>query len=502
MSIKRAPYKGLSLPEGEIYLTIHPCFTAICYGNKPAAKLLSALLFRWNPGLDVDMEQVESFRIQVSQESLLEAMCDECVAKTLHEAAIPCLYLFGYLDVDETTYPMTYTVYMHRVRAMLDTYKTLRKKYPAYREKKSSDNLRLYEELEKSLIVCATPVFPGLNKRNFQDAIEKSLIGIRENSNSIREISNSQGKISNSPRGRKPRNGAVRARKKRPTKNNNNTNNLEEQEKEHVRETPIEAIASPSLDTHDDVCNIEQWIEDVCSRRDERVPLPVGDVFHDDAPVTEPTLLTAPVAPPPSLFPIANEKTSDSEQKQAKQEKVVSLTLSLPTDEWTPQAILQVFESHHGRRYPNGAKRKSDRIRDKELESCVTLHSMTDLWKGTTEEKSAYLLRLIVHQETRHENWWLDHNGHVLPHQFVEKDRIHTMADELDRLNKKAQFSVVSKTPQTDTQVQLSKLSEGFRILSPLELAQLPMDEKRAYHHAYNDYLRTQQGLPSQAARA
>lgn len=107
----------------------------------------------------------------------------------------------------------------------------------------------------------------------------------------------------------------------------------------------------------------------------------------------------------------------------------------MPTaeDAWTPETILQVFEARLGRRYPNGAKRASDRVRDVELASCQGLYEMSDLWGPDTLKNAKRLDRLINQLETRHNKWWLNTNGRVMPHNLVEKDRAHQMLDELRR---------------------------------------------------------------------
>lgn len=239
MSIKRTTYKGLSFPEDDTYLNVRPAFTRMCMESKCASKLLSALIFKWDPGEGVEVEKVNTFSIQLTQAEIIKAMCDEATSKTIHDAAMPCLHLFGYADVDETTYPFTYTVHMDRVREGLSYCKQGPK------------------QLEKVLIVWARekgldkPDGNVLNKKNFHIALEKVLIIIRETSNSIGNSSNSCGKTSNSRRGRKRRVQAVSTTQIEDPKNNKHSKHIEEQERESSEiETFVDAErinASPSF---------------------------------------------------------------------------------------------------------------------------------------------------------------------------------------------------------------------------------------------------------------
>ena len=194
------------------------------------------LIFKWDPGTDVDLEKVNTFPIQLTQAEIIKAMCDEATSKTIHDAAMPCLHLFGYADVDETTYPFTYTVHMDRVREGLAACKQGNK------------------QLEKFLIVCASEKGLGkiddtpLNKKNFHIALEKVLILIRESSNSIGNTSNSCRKSSNCHRGRKPRVQAVSHTEIEDPKNNKNFKHIEEQERESSENETIVTTANADCD--------------------------------------------------------------------------------------------------------------------------------------------------------------------------------------------------------------------------------------------------------------
>lgn len=206
MSIKRAPYKGIALPD-EKFLIVRPSFTAICMGNKPASKLISALLFCWNPDNEQNLEAATQFTVTPTQNALVEAICGECTSKTIHDVAIPCLQLFGYLDINESTSPITYTVHLDVIRERLQMYSCKR------------------SELEEVLIRIAANMCPEIkeNKKKFYLSLEEVLIANRRSSNS-------DGKSSNSRRGRKPSTEARSVAQKQTPKNSKNTKKKKEEE--------------------------------------------------------------------------------------------------------------------------------------------------------------------------------------------------------------------------------------------------------------------------------
>ncbi len=157
----------------------------------------------------------------------------------------------------------------------------------------------------------------------------------------------------------------------------------------------------------------------------------------------------------------------------------------MPGDDaiWNAETIVQIHEAHQGRRYPNGAKRKSDRIRDKELGSAQSLLAMSsDLWTQNTSENRQCLLDIIIRLETRHNNWWIDTNGHVMPHQLVDKDRIHMINDEIKRQRP------ANVTPMPQRQQQSSTGTSSFRAPTGLvdkdemnKLMDMDPEQRKAY---------------------
>ncbi len=184
---------AVSFPEESILL-VRPCLVAICHDNRPAAKLLSVLLYRHSIRQEHqsdaesinevrgDNSQDTTFRIYRKQSKLVTDMCNEITEKTLHDVAIPVLQLLGYLDVDETPAIHCYDLHIDVVVNALVAYK----QGPKQLQQMLQSNLQLEKflisiQLEKVLI----------NKKNFQLALEKVLIANRN--------------ISNNKRGRKPR---------------------------------------------------------------------------------------------------------------------------------------------------------------------------------------------------------------------------------------------------------------------------------------------------------
>jgi hypothetical protein len=110
----------------------------------------------------------------------------------------------------------------------------------------------------------------------------------------------------------------------------------------------------------------------------------------------------------------------------------------MPADDapWNAETFIQTLEAHKGRRYPNGAKKKADRVRDVEMEAAQTLLvDAADLWDGrTSAECRDLLLKIVIRRETKDNNWWLDRQGCMKPHQLLADDRIHTIYDELVRM--------------------------------------------------------------------
>lgn len=144
---------------------------------------------------------------------------------------------------------------------------------------------------------------------------------------------------------------------------------------------------------------------------------------------------------PPSPLPIAKGTTISppKDNELPPSPLPISIRPVMPTGEdgqFTPEVILQVFEARRGRRYPNLGNRSEERMRDTELEWCRKLHVLSaDLWTENAEENIKLLCAICSQQENRREQWWLKRHGYMHPHQLVEKDRLHTMYDEMQREN-------------------------------------------------------------------
>jgi hypothetical protein len=181
----------VSFPEEEM-LIVRPCLTAICYGNKPAAKLLSVLLYRYSirkeskddaeninelrASENIEASQDTSLRIYRKQEQLVKDMCGEITGKTLHDVAVPVLQLLGYLDIDESSYIHCYELHLDMVVQALELYKKGDKQL----EKFIQTNFQ--QQLEKFLIEAELEKFL-INKNYFSLQLEKVLIVNRNNSN-------------------------------------------------------------------------------------------------------------------------------------------------------------------------------------------------------------------------------------------------------------------------------------------------------------------------------
>jgi hypothetical protein len=179
----------VDFPEESI-LVVRPCLKRMCLDNKPAAKLLSVLLYRYSIRKEAkeDAENINevktangetpdqdtSFRIYRKQSQIVTDMVDEIDEKTLHDVAVPTLQLLGYLDIEEHPGMHCYIVHYDRVVAGISAYKKGAKALESF--------LKEIPQLEKVLISVQLEKV-RINKRNFQLEIEKILIGNRENSN-------------------------------------------------------------------------------------------------------------------------------------------------------------------------------------------------------------------------------------------------------------------------------------------------------------------------------
>src|SRR5438094_465911 len=105
----------MKYPENERILIVRPCLKTICAGIRPAAKLLSLLLYRARNCSD----KVPTYTFSCTQQDLVDDLIEEMDVKTLHRTAIPFLRLLGYLDVDGSSYRYTYTVHLDRIQHAL-----------------------------------------------------------------------------------------------------------------------------------------------------------------------------------------------------------------------------------------------------------------------------------------------------------------------------------------------------------------------------------------------
>src|SRR6266487_648060 len=162
----------MKYPENERILIVRPCLITICMGSHPGAKLLSALLYHARNCGEEDI----LFTIRSTQAELVEDMCGEMTEKTLHDTAAPCLQFLGYLDVDEASYRLGYTLHLDRIRQSLTLYKNTE-------QLEKLLNVVMWQQLEKLPIELEKVL---INWKNFQMYLEKVLIVIRKSSNSKR----------------------------------------------------------------------------------------------------------------------------------------------------------------------------------------------------------------------------------------------------------------------------------------------------------------------------
>src|SRR5258708_3066407 len=229
----------VKFPEDK-FLAVRTCLVAICMSNRPAANLLSILLFRYNLRMEnkddaenqnavkaskgESPDQDTSVRIFRTQAQLVEDMCGEITEKTLHDTAVPMLQLLGFLDLEEHMIANCYILHVDLVQQALNLYIPNRNEQPQL-EKFLISTMQLEkflitsDELEKFLI----------DRKNFLSGLEKVLIQNR--------------KISNHQRGRKLATGATRKAKSQPPKNR------EEITKKNVEEKREDVSASAST-TH------------------------------------------------------------------------------------------------------------------------------------------------------------------------------------------------------------------------------------------------------------
>jgi len=187
-------------------------------------------------------------------------------------------------------------------------------------------------------------------------------------------------------------------------------------------------------------------------------------------PQPEETEPTRPASTPTATTPKQEAPTNGS--KGAKQGvSSQSAKPEMPTNAsgiiWNEELFIQTMEARKGRRYPNGAKHKADRVRDVEMDAARTLMTdAADIWDGRTIEECRFVLcEIAKFWET---DWWLKQNGQILPHQLLDKDRIHTGYDAQVKAGKiPAPGASISTPPSEDKVVRLRAYLAGKQTEKP-----------------------------------
>src|SRR5258708_2533043 len=221
----------VKFPEDK-FLAVRTCLVAICMGNRPAANLLSILLFRYNLRMEnkddaenknavkaskgESPDQDTSVRIFRTQAQLVEDMCGEITEKTLHDTAVPMLQLLGFLDLEEHMIANCYILHVDLVQQALSLY------LPGKKEQPQLENFLIeHMQLEKFLITSDELENFLINRKIFQSGLEKVLIQNR--------------KFSNQQRGRKlSADVPLRGKKRLPTKREEDIKKKIEEERERV----------------------------------------------------------------------------------------------------------------------------------------------------------------------------------------------------------------------------------------------------------------------------
>jgi hypothetical protein len=186
----------VNFPEDK-FLAVRRCLVAICMGNRPAAHLLSILLFRYNLRMEnkddaenqnavkaakgESPDQDTSVRIFRTQAQLVEDMCGEITEKTLHDTAVPMLQLLGFLDLEEHMIANCYILHVDLVQQALNLY------LPGMKEQPQLENFLIeHMQLERFLITSDELENFLINRKIFQSGLEKVLIQNRKFSNQQR----------------------------------------------------------------------------------------------------------------------------------------------------------------------------------------------------------------------------------------------------------------------------------------------------------------------------
>jgi hypothetical protein len=243
---------GIPYPD-ERLLIVRPCHVALCIDVRPAAKLLSALLYRYSirqeskedaeninelrkaEGKETDQDT--SFRIYRKQSQLVRDMVNEITEKTLHDVAVPSLQLLGYMDIEEYPGMNCYILHIDRILRGIAAYtQDLKDNTHCQLEK----FLMEAPALEKFLMSVKSLEKFLVHKKNFQSALEKVLMDNR--------------KSSNYHRGRKPRSEATSKGKIETPESNRE--NLEKVSKKEEATDSLTPSSTPSLSVEQTVSPI------------------------------------------------------------------------------------------------------------------------------------------------------------------------------------------------------------------------------------------------------
>jgi hypothetical protein len=205
----------VTFPE-ETVLVVRPSLAAICAGNKPAGKLLGALLYRYSIRKEhqTDAENINevklaqgkqadqdtSFRIYRTQAQLVEDMCGEMTEKTLHDVAVPALQILGYLNIEELPGRNAYDLHIESITRALALYTP-----NGQEQKKLATFLTGQLQLEIFLIKLEDFPISSDGDKNVSITLETFLIDKKYFLLLLEKVLIANRNISNCKRGRKPR---------------------------------------------------------------------------------------------------------------------------------------------------------------------------------------------------------------------------------------------------------------------------------------------------------
>lgn len=186
-------------------------------------------------------------------------------------------------------------------------------------------------------------------------------------------------------------------------------------------------------------------------------------------------------------IPIANGTTPPTDPPanqpgKGKKQEPPSPIMPTGKEGFTPETLLLVCEARQGRLYPNVGRYQKDHIRDQELAASHELYQLgADIWTDDAAANIALFCKLCEQQETRRESWWLNHHGHIKPHNLFEKDRLHAMYDEVMRQEalataKKAEGDKGQEQSQEPPTHQRTVGISGLPVVPTRELRVLPVN--------------------------